>query len=249
MAGHSHWAGIKHRKGRADKLRSKIFSKLSKEITVAAKLGSKEPDTNPRLRSAIQAARTANMPKDNIERAINKSEFNKDLNYNSLVYEGFGPEKIAVIIEALTDNKNRTASNIRTIFQKFGGNLGGSGVATHQFKQVGIMKIEKNKISDNEILELAINSGAEDCLSKSLYHEVITAKENFYKVKTEIEKKIQEFVSTGIEWLPINKISLNQEKTKSVLHFLEMLEDDDDVQHVYANLETNNNSDEKNLKV
>ena len=248
MAGHSHWAGIKHRKGRADKLRSKIFSKLSKEITVAAKLGSKEPDTNPRLRSAIQAARTANMPKDNIERAINKSEFNKDLNYNSLVYEGFGPEKIAVIIEALTDNKNRTASNIRTIFQKFGGNLGGSGVATHQFKQVGIMKIEKNKISDNEILELAINSGAEDCLSKSLYHEVITAKENFYKVKTEIEKKIQEFVSTGIEWLPINKISLNQEKTKSVLHFLETLEDDDDVQHVYANLETNNNSDEKNLK-
>ena len=249
MAGHSHWAGIKHRKGRADKLRSKIFSKISKEITVAAKLGSKEPDTNPRLRTAIQAARTANMPKDNIERAINKSEFNKDLNYNSLVYEGFGPEKIAVIIEALTDNKNRTASNIRTIFQKFGGNLGGSGVATHQFKQVGIMKIEKNKISDNEILELAINSGAEDCLSKSLYHEVITAKENFYKVKTEIEKKIQEFVSTGIEWLPINKISLNQEKTKSVLHFLEMLEDDDDVQHVYANLETNNNSDEKNLKV
>jgi len=249
MAGHSHWAGIKHRKGRADKLRSKIFSKLSKEITVAAKLGSKEPDTNPRLRSAIQAARTANMPKDNIERAINKSEFNKDLNYNSLVYEGFGPEKIAVIIEALTDNKNRTASNIRTIFQKFGGNLGGSGVATHQFKQVGIMKIEKNKISDNEILELAINSGAEDCLSRSLYHEVITAKENFYKVKTEIEKKIKEFVSTGIEWLPINKISLNQEKTKSVLHFLEMLEDDDDVQHVYANLEINNNSDEKNLKV
>ena len=249
MAGHSHWAGIKHRKGRADKLRSKIFSKLSKEITVAAKLGSKEPDTNPRLRTAIQAARTANMPKDNIERAINKSEFNKDLNYNSLVYEGFGPEKIAVIIEALTDNKNRTASNIRTIFQKFGGNLGGSGVATHQFKQVGIMKIEKNKISDNEILELAINSGAEDCLSKSLYHEVITAKENFYKVKTGIEKKIREFVSTGIEWLPINKISLNQEKTKSVLHFLETLEDDDDVQHVYANLETNNNSDEKNLKV
>jgi len=248
MAGHSHWAGIKHRKGRADKLRSKIFSKLSKEITVAAKLGSKEPDTNPRLRSAIQAARTANMPKDNIERAINKSEFNKDLNYNSLVYEGFGPEKIAVIIEALTDNKNRTASNIRTIFQKFGGNLGGSGVAAHQFKQVGIMKIEKNKISDNEILELAINSGAEDCLSKSLYHEVITAKENFYKVKTEIEKKIREFVSTGIEWLPINKISLNQEKTKSVLHFLETLEDDDDVQHVYANLEINNNSDEKNLK-
>ena len=117
MAGHSHWAGIKHRKGRVDKQRSKIFSKLSKEITVAAKLGSKDSDTNPRLRSAIQAARTANMPKHNIERAIRKSEVNKNLNYNSLVYEGFGPEKVAIIIEALTDNKNRTVSNIRTIFE------------------------------------------------------------------------------------------------------------------------------------
>ena len=177
MAGHSHWAGIKHRKGRADKLRSKIFSKLSKEITVAAKLGSKDPDTNPRLRSAIQAARAANMPKDNIERAVNKSDLNKDLNYNSIIYEGFGPEKIAVIVEALTDNKNRTASNIRTIFQKNGGNLGSSGVATHQFKQVGVIRIDKKKISDNDILELAINSGADDCFSHNLVHEVITAKE------------------------------------------------------------------------
>ena len=247
MAGHSHWAGIKHRKGRADKLRSKIFSKLSKEITVSAKLGSKDPSTNPRLRSAIQAARSANMPKDNIERAINKSEFNKNLNYNSLVYEGFGPEKIAVIVEALTDNKNRTASNIRTIFQKFGGNLGGSGVAAHQFKQVGIMKIEKNKISDNDILELAINSGAEDCLSNSLQHKVITTKDNFYKVKLEIEKKIQEFASFGIEWLPISKMYLDKEKTRSVLNFLEILEDDDDVQYVYANLEIDNKFEEKNL--
>ena len=245
MAGHSHWAGIKHRKGRADKLRSKIFSKISKEITVAAKLGSKEPDTNPRLRTAIQAARTANMPKDNIERAINKSEFNKDLNYNSLVYEGFGPEKIAVIIEALTDNKNRTASNIRTIFQKFGGNLGESGVASHQFKHVGIIRINKNKISENEAVELAIKSGAEDCLSNNIYHEIIVKKENFYKVKTEMEKKIKEFVSSGIEWIPINKISLDNEKMKSVLNFLETLENDDDVQHVYANLKIDNNFVEK----
>ena len=145
MAGHSHWAGIKHKKGRADKQRSKIFSKLSKEITVAAKLGSKDPGMNPRLRSAIQAARTANMPKDNIERAINKSELNKDLNYNSFMYEGFGPEKVAVIIEALTDNKNRTVSNIRTIFQKYGGNLGESGVASHQFRQAGVIRIDKKK--------------------------------------------------------------------------------------------------------
>ena len=242
MAGHSHWAGIKHRKGRADKQRSKIFSKLSKEITVAAKLGSKDANMNPRLRSAIQSARAANMPKDNIERALNKSELNKEINYNSIIYEGFGPEKIAVIVETLTDNKNRTASNIRTIFQKSGGNLGSSGVASHQFKQVGVIRIEKNKISDNDILEIAINAGAEDCLSKDSYHEIITLKESFYRVKTEIEKKIKEFTSSGIEWMPINKISLDKEKTKSVLNFLELLEDDDDVQYVYANLELDNES-------
>ena len=185
------------------------------------------------------------MPKDNIERAISKSEVNKNLNYNSLLYEGFGPEKIAIMIEALTDNKNRTASNIRTIFQKFGGNLGESGVASHQFKQVGVIRIDKKKISDNDILELAINGGAEDCSSNGQHHEVITAKDNFYKVKLEIEKKIEEFISTGIEWLPINKISLNKEKTKSVINFLETLEDDDDVQHVYANLEIDRNFAEK----
>ena len=245
MAGHSHWAGVKHRKGRADKQRSKIFSKLSKEITVAAKLGSRDPHTNPRLRSAVQSARSANMPKDNIERAINKSDTNKNLNYNSLVYEGFGPEKIAIIIETLTDNKNRTASNIRAIFQKFGGNLGGSGVASHQFRQVGIIRIDKKRISENEILELAINSGAEDCFSNNSYHEVITKKDNFYKVKLEIEKKIQDFISAGVEWLPINKISLDEEKTRSVLNFLEKLEDDEDVQHVYANVEIDSHFSEK----
>ena len=248
MAGHSHWAGIKHKKGRADKLRSKIFSKLSKEITVAAKLGSKDSDMNPRLRSAIQAARSANMPKDNIERAISKSEINKNLNYNALLYEGFGPEKIAIIIEALTDNKNRTASNIRTIFQKFGGNLGETGVASHQFKQLGVIRIDKKKISEEEILELAINSGAEDCSSDGLYHQIITGKDNFYKVKVQIEKKIKEFVSSGIEWIPINKIVLDKEKKKSVLSFLETLEDDDDVQHVYANLELGNNFLDGRLK-
>ena len=246
MAGHSHWAGIKHRKGRADKQRSKIFSKLSKEITVAAKLGSKDSDMNPRLRSAIQAARTANMPKDNIERAIKKSEVTKNLNYNSITYEGFGPDKVAIIIEALTDNKNRTASNIRTTFQKFGGNLGETGVASYQFRQAGIIRIDKEKISDNDILELAISVGAEDCSSDGLHHEVITSKDNFYKVKLEIEKKTQDFIYSGIEWLPINKISLNKEKTKSVINFLETLEDDDDVQHVYANLAIDNNFKEKN---
>ena len=245
MAGHSHWAGIKHRKGRADKQRSKIFSKFSKEITVAVKLGSKDPDTNPRLKSAIQAARALNMHKDNIERAIKKSEVNKNLNYNSLVYEGFGPEKVAIIIEALTDNKNRTVSNIRTIFQKFGGNLGETGTTSHHFKQAGVIRIDKKKISDNDILELAINEGAEDCSSNNQHHEVITAKDNLYKIKLEIEKKIREFVLSGIEWLPINKILLNKEKAQSVINFLETLENDDDVQHVYANLEIDSNFSKK----
>ena len=153
-----------------------------------------------------------------------------------------------MIVEALTENRNRTASNVRTIFQKNGGNLGSSGVASHQFRQVGVIRIEKNKITDDNILELAINSGAEDCYSNDLYHEIITLKENFYKVKVEIEKKIQEFSSAGIEWLPINKISLDQEKTKSVLSFLELLEDDDDVQYVYANLEVENTDLMKDLK-
>ena len=247
MAGHSHWAGIKHKKGRADKQRSKIFSKLSKEITVAAKLGSKDPSMNSRLRSAIQSARSSNMPKENIERAINKSEINKNINYNTLFYEGFGPEKVAIIVEALTDNKNRTVTNIRKIFQKFGGNLGESGAVAHQFNQRGIIRIDKKKISDNDILELAINSGAEDCSSENLYHEIITTKENFNKVKLNIEKKIKDFISSGIEWMPINKVLLNEEKTKSILNFLTMLEDDDDVQHVYANLEIDNDKSEKTL--
>jgi len=245
MAGHSHWAGVKHRKGRADKQRSRIFSKLSKEITVAAKLGSKDPGMNPRLRSAIQTARTANMPKDNIERAINKSEVNKNLNYNSLLYEGFGPEKIAIIIEALTDNKNRTVSNIRTIFQKFGGNLGESGVASHQFKQVGLIRIDKKEISNNDILELAINAGASDCVSNKTYHELLIEKDNFYEVKLKIEEKISKIISSNVVWLPLNKITLDEEKTKSVLNFLETLEENEDVQHVYANLEVDNNLLEK----
>ena len=169
MAGHSHWAGIKHKKGKADKLRSKIFSKLSKEITVAAKLGDKDPSMNPRLRSAIQAARTANMPKDNIERAIDKSLVNNELNYENLRYEGFGPEKVAVIVETLTDNRNRTASKIRTIFQKAGGNLGTQGSASHNFKQLGVIKIDKSEISEEQIFDLAIESGADECITKRIF--------------------------------------------------------------------------------
>ena len=236
MAGHSHWAGIKHKKGKADKQRSKIFSKLSKEITVAAKFGSKDPETNPRLRSAIQAARSANVPKDNIERAINKSEINQELNFDNLRYEGFGPQKIAVIVETLTDNKNRTASNVRTIFQKHGGNLGTQGSASHNFKQMGIIRVDKKEISDENILELAINAGAEDCFSDEIYHEISCDKEKLYKVKSIIEKKIKNFVFTGIEWKALNVIELNKEKVENIVAFLEVLEDDDDVQNVYTNI-------------
>ena len=235
MAGHSHWAGIKHKKGKADKQRSKIFSKLSKEITVAAKLGDKDPGMNPRLRSAIQSARSANMPKDNIDRAIDKSSINEELNFENLRYEGFGPEKVAVIIETLTDNKNRTASNIRTIFQKAGGSLGTQGSASHNFTQLGIIKIDKKEISDEQAFELAIECGALECKSNYDYHELQCSVSEIYNVKKELEKKIKNFISTEIEWIPINKVEISKEKKDYLINFFETLEDDDDVQNIYSN--------------
>ncbi len=235
MAGHSHWAGIKHKKGRADKQRSKIFSKLSKEITVAAKLGDKNPDMNPRLRSAIQAARSANMPKDNIERAIDKSSNNNLVNFENIRYEGFGPEKIAVIVEALTDNKNRTASKIRTIFQKSGGSLGTLGSASHNFKQVGVIKIERKEISEEKVLDIVVESGAEECFSNDQFHEIHCNKGRIYDVKKKLEKSIKNFISTEIEWKPLNIIILKKNKVDNVSNFIETLDDDDDVQNIYTN--------------
>ena len=237
MAGHSHWAGIKHKKGKADKQRSKIFSKLSKEITVAAKLGDKDPAMNPRLRSAIQAARSANMPKDNIERAINKSSVNTELNYENLRYEGFGPEKVAVIIEALTENKNRTASKIRTIFQKAGGSLGTLGSASHNFSQLGIIKIDKNEISEEDVFELAIEAGADECKTNIDFYEIQCSKNEIYNIKKELEKKISNFISTEIEWIPLNSVKVSKEKNDDLVSFFEILEDDEDVQNVYSNAE------------
>ena len=236
MAGHSHWAGIKYKKGRADKQRSKIFSKISKEITVAAKSGDKDPDINFRLRSAIQLAKLANMPKENVERAISKSEANQNINYDSQRYEGMGPGKISIIVETLTDNKNRTASNIRTIFQKHGGNLGTTGVASHNFKQLGIIRIEKKTISDESMLELAVETGAEECISNENFHKIFCSKEQFYKIKTAIEKKIDNFIHSGIEWYPLNQLNLEEDQYKSAVNLLESLEEDDDVQNVYSNL-------------
>ena len=241
MSGHSKWASIKHSKGKADKKRSKIFSKLSKEISVAAKLGDKDPDMNPRLRSAIQAARSANMPKDNIERAIDKSTTNTESNFENLRYEGFGPDKIAVIVEALTDNKNRTASNVRTIFQKNGGNLGTQGSASHNFKQLGIIKLDKKEVSDEKIFELAIESGADECISDNNFHEIQCPMSEIYNVKKKLEKIIANFISTEIEWVPLNSVEVTKDRIENVIEFLETLEDDDDVQNVYSNINFGNN--------
>ena len=240
MAGHSHWAGIKHKKGKADKQRANLFSKLSREISVAAKLGDKEPDMNARLRSAIQAARAANMPKDNIERAIDKSSISANENFENLRYEGFGPDKIAVIVETLTDNKNRTASNIRTIFQKHGGNLGTQGSASHNFNQLGVIKIDKDEISDEKIFELAIESGADECISNDDFHEIHCTKGEIYNVKKKIETTIRNFISTEIEWKPLNSVVVSKDKIEVATEFLETLENDDDVQNIYTNLKFGN---------
>ena len=235
MAGHSHWAGIKHKKGRQDKLRSKIFSKISREITVAAKLGSKDPESNHRLRAAIESAKEANMPKDNISRAINKSEVDKNKNFENLRYEGFGPRNTAVIIETLTENKNRTAGSIRTILQKHSGNLGSSGSTTHIFNNCGIIQISKKDISDEKVLELAVDAGSKDCISYKDYHEIITNKDDFYKIKNNIKKSIKNLVYSGIEWRANNFIDIPKEESKEFESMLEMLEEDDDIQKVFHN--------------
>ena len=241
MAGHSHWAGIKHKKGRADQERSKIFSKLSREITVAAKLGDKDPDMNPRLRTAIQAAKQANMPKDNISRAISKSEINNDKNYETLRYEGFGPFNVALIIETLTDNKNRSASSIRTILQKNGGRLGESGSATHLFFNCGVIHIDKKKLNEEEVFEIATNVGAKECLNLENCHEIISEKEDFYKIKSHFEKKLDNFQYSGIEWRPFNYLDLNKiEENEKIIEILQSLEELDDVQNVYTNLNLGN---------
>ena len=236
MAGHSHWAGIKHKKGRADKERSKIFSKLSREITVAAKLGDKDPLMNARLRSAIQAARSSNMPKDNIDRAIDKSKSLNQSNFEKIRYEGFAKDKVAIIVEALTDNKNRTASKLRTIFQKNGGNLGTQGSAAHNFKQIGVIKVNKSQISENRIFELSIEAGANECFSNEHFHEIQCDKNRIYDVKKNLEKNIHDFLSTEIEWVPFNNVKILAEKKDDTVKFLESLEEDDDVQNVFTNL-------------
>ena len=237
MAGHSHWAGIKHKKGRQDKVRSKLFSKLSREITVAAKLGEKDPDMNPRLRSAIQAAKQSNMPKENINRAISKSEANSGENYENLRYEGYGAFNTALIIETLTDNKNRTASTIRTILQKNGGRLGENGSTSHLFHNCGVVRIENKNFNNDEALELAINSGANECKSSNEYHEIISEMKDFYKVKSKIENKISNIIYSGIEWRAHNFLKLSSEQKEKVVIMLESLDEIDDIQNIFINCE------------
>ena len=236
MAGHSHWAGIKHKKDRVDKIRSKIFSRLSKEITVAAKLGDKDPNMNPRLRSAIQSARSANMPKVNITRAIEKSNNLEGNDYESIRYEGFGPFNIACIVETLTDNKNRTASSLRSIFQKNGGTLGDQGSASFNFQQVGVIKFNKSEIKENKIYELAIEIEADELVNRDNLYEIHCKKNNLYKIKKKLEANINNFISTDIEWLPLNKVEIIEKKKIEFYRFLNILEDNDDIQRVFTNL-------------
>ncbi len=235
MAGHSHWAGIKHKKGRQDNLRSKIFSKISREITVAAKLGSKDPDSNHRLRAAIESAKGANMPKENISRAISKSEIDKNSNFESLRYEGFGPQNIALIIEALTDNKNRTASKLRTTLQKFGGNLGTSGSTKHFFDNCGIIQFSSEAMSDEKALDFSAKVGALDCIKNKNLFEIITKKEDFYRVKGEVEKISKNLIYSGIEWRSKDLVIIKKENLFKLENMLELLQDDDDIQNVFHN--------------
>ena len=190
---------------------------------------------NPRLRSAIHAAKQANMPKDNIERAINKSEIAENKNYENLRYEGFGPYNIALVIETLTDNKNRSASSIRTILQKNGGRLGETGSTTHMFYNCGVIHIEKNKISENEAFEIAIKSGAKDCFQINNFYEIVTNKEDFYKIKTVFEKKIDNFAYSAVEWRASNSLNFDKERSKKINEVLNALDELDDVQNIFTN--------------
>jgi YebC/PmpR family DNA-binding regulatory protein len=237
MAGHSKWANIQHRKGRQDARRSKMFSKLSKEITVAAKMGAADPDFNPRLRLAIQAAKAQSMPKDNIDRAIKKSTSADEANFEEIRYEGFGPAGVGVIVEALTDNRNRAASDIRTIFSKNGGNLGETGSVSFMFDLVGYIEYPADKASEDEMLEAAIEAGADDVQSSEETHEIYCAFDQLAEVSSALQERFGEASSVKPFWRPQNTIGVEGDKAASVMKLIDSLEDNDDVQNVYANFE------------
>lgn len=237
MAGHSKFKNIMHRKGAQDKKRAKLFSKLAKEVTVAAKMGMPDPEHNPRLRAAIQAARAQSMPKDNIERAIKKSTESGGEDYEEIRYEGFGPAGVGVIVEALTDNRNRTASEVRTIFSKNGGNLGETGSVSFMFDRVGSIEFGADAADADAMLEAAIEAGADDCESDEEGHVLTCDAESLHEVSQALEAQFGEPQSARIIWKPTNTIDVDGDKAETLLRLLDLLDDSDDVQHVYANFE------------
>ncbi|MEL6316226.1 MAG: YebC/PmpR family DNA-binding transcriptional regulator [Pseudomonadota bacterium] len=237
MAGHSKWANIQHRKGRQDKLRSKLFSKLAKEITVAAKMGDPDPEKNPRLRLAVREAKANSMPKDNIERAIKKSQGGDADAYEAIRYEGYGPGGVAIIVEALTDNRNRTASNVRSIFAKNGGNLGETGSVGFMFDRMGAVYYAAAAGDAETMLEAAIDAGADDVESSEDGHVVYCAAEELNAVSTALEESFGEADSAKLIWRPQTTSEVDEEKGRTLLKLIDSLEDDDDVQSVTANFE------------
>ena len=239
MSGHSKWATTKHQKAIVDAKRSKTFTKIQKEITVAVKMGDANPEFNPRLRNAIILAKSENMPKDKIEAAIKRaSTAGNTENYEEIKYEGYAPGSVALIVETLTDNRNRTVSNIRSYFTKSGGAIGESGSVSYMFDKVGIIGYEGNKISEEEMFELAINAGADNVESSEEWHEITTSPSNFASVRDNIKEKLGDPDEAKITWKPQNTVVVDDvEKAEKLLKLVEKLEDDDDVQQVVGNYE------------
>jgi len=239
VSGHSKWSTIKRKKGAIDAKRGKIFTKLIKEITVAARMGGGDPDANPRLRTAILAAKTENMPKDNIERAIKKGTGDLDgANYEEILYEGYGPGGVAILVETMTDNKNRTVADIRHYFSKSGGNLGESGCVGWMFDKKGIIIVDKETISEEDLLEIALEAGAEDVVEEDSTFQVVSAPEDFNQVVENLDKDELKYVEASISMVPQNTVDVSEEKTaRSLLKLMENLEDHDDVQKVHANFD------------
>jgi len=237
MAGHSKWANIQHRKGRQDKLRSKLFSKLSKEITVAAKMGDPDPDKNPRLRLAVKEAKSQSVPKDVIERAIKKSQGGDAESYDEIRYEGYGPGGIAVIVEAMTDNRNRTASTVRSTFSKHGGNLGETGSVSFMFDRKGEVLYPADAGDEDTIMMAALEAGAEDVESSEDGHAIYCADTDLAAVSDALESELGEAESTKLVWKPQTTTELDLEGAQKVMRLIEVLEDDDDIQRVTANFE------------
>jgi len=237
MAGHSQFKNIMHKKGRADKARSKLFSKLAREITVAAKMGMPDPAFNPRLRAAILAARAENMPKDNIERAVKKSQGSDSESYDEIRYEGYGPGGVAIIVEALTDNRNRTAGEVRATLTKSGGNLAETGAVSFMFSRVGVVEYDAKAASADAMLEAAIEAGAEDVISSEDGHQVFTTPETLRDVAKALEAKFGEPRKTATLWKPQTTVPVDDETAEKLIRMIEALDESDDVQNVYANFE------------